>query len=333
MVEIDLMNLIDSPEVAKAYILYRAERAKERAKLAKYRDIIMKRALTADDANAKANANLDENSFSGRMYEANEDLWKETALEDFMPKEIADLHRNGELYLHDLSRFALGQHNCLTADLAHILDNGLITRQLQLRSPSRFYTACQQVAVIFQILSQCQFGGIASGHIDRDLAPYVTKSEKRLKIKFKDLKHSLGEDEWRQLIAKELEEELSQGSEALIHNLASLQSRPGAQLPFSSLNLGLDTSLEGRLVTKHILKAMINGVGPNHTTPAFPILCFQIKKGYNFYPEDPNYDLKLLAIECATKRLTPNFVNCDCSNDHGEPDNPDTWLTAMGLVA
>ena len=330
LVEIELMSIVHRPDIAKAYILYRAERAQERAKLAKYQDIIRKRALVPDEANAKANANLDENSFSGRMYEASEDLWKEIALSEFMPTEIADLHRNMQLYLHDLSRFALGQHNCLTTDLEYILKHGLKTRQLQLRQPSRFYTACQQVAVIFQILSQCQFGGIASGHIDRDLAPYVAKSKQRLQKKYDYLKTKLNVQDMDYLIEKELNEELYQGCEALIHNLASLQSRPGSQLPFSSLNLGLDTSTEGRAVTKHLLEAMINGVGPHHTTPAFPILCFQIKKGINFYPTDPNYDLKLLAIKCAAMRLTPNFVNCDCSNDHGEPDNPDTWLTAMG---
>ena len=108
LVEIELMSIVHRPDIAKAYILYRAERAQERAKLAKYQDIIRKRALVPDEANAKANANLDENSFSGRMYEASEDLWKEIALSEFMPTEIADLHRNMQLYLHDLSRFALG---------------------------------------------------------------------------------------------------------------------------------------------------------------------------------------------------------------------------------
>lgn len=172
--------------------------------------------------------------------------------------------------------------------------------------------------------------GIASGHIDRDLAPYVKKSRERLEKKYKNYAEEFGIDYVSAMVNKELEEEMQQGCEALIHNLASLQSRPGAQLPFSSLNCGTDTSDEGRLVNKYLLQAMINGVGPFHTTPAFPIICFQIKKGINFYPEDPNYDLKQLAIKCATMRLTPNFVNCDCSNDHGEPDNPDTWLTAMG---
>lgn len=157
-VEVGLMDYMNAEAVAKAYILYREERRKAREKAAKYRDIIMQRAVAADEANAKANANLDENSFSGRMYEASEALWKEIALEDFMPDDIAQLHRECQLYLHDLSRFALGEHNCSTIDLAGILERGLITRQIKLRSPSRFYTACQQVAVIFQILSQCQFG-------------------------------------------------------------------------------------------------------------------------------------------------------------------------------
>lgn len=273
---------------------------------------------------------MDENSFSGRMYEASEELWKETALDDFMPVEIANLHKNGEIYQHDLARFALGQHNCLTVNMKPLLENGFITRHVTLRPPAKFATACQQIAVIFQILSQHQFGGIASGHIDRDLAPFVAKSRERLLEKYKDLRTDLKLWQIQDLVIHDLEDELKQGAEALIHNLATLQSRPGAQLPFSSLNLGADTSEEGRLACKAILEAMINGVGPHHTTPPFPILCFQVKKGINKDPGDPNYDLKQLAIKCATMRLTPNFVNLDCSICNSDPDDPDTWLTAMG---
>lgn len=322
LIEIDLYAIADAPTVAKAFILFREKRKQERDKANRYARIIKTRAVSPDSANAKANANLDENSFSGRMYEASEELWKETALDDFMPKDIAKLHRDGILYLHDLARFALGQHNCLTVNMEPLLRDGFVTRHVTLRSPSRFYTACQQIAVIFQILSQHQYGGIASGHIDRDLAPYVQKSIDRLNRKYPEQT-----PEFRQ---RELEEELAQGAEALIHNLATLQSRPGAQLPFSSLNLGADTSENGRMAARAILQAMINGVGPNHTTPPFPILCFQCKDGINMKPEDPNYDLKMLAIECATKRLTPNFVNLDSSVAHSDPNDPDTWLTAMG---
>lgn len=328
LIEIDLYAIADAPETAKAFILFREKRKQERDKANRYANMIRSRALTPDEANAAANANLDENSFTGRMYEANEALWKETALDEFMPKEIADLHKAGILYLHDLSRFAIGQHNCLTVDFSHIWKHGFITRQATLRPPARFSTACQQVAVIFQVLSQHQFGGIASGHIDRDLAPFVDMSRKKLMKKYQNC--GLSKEQANALVQTDLEEEIKQGCEALVHNLATLQSRPGAQLPFSSMNLGLDTSEDGRLVSKGILEAMIAGVGPHHQTPPFPILCFQMKKGVNRYPEDPNYDLYQLAIECAARRLTPNFVNCDSSVCHTNPNDPDTELTAMG---
>lgn len=328
LIEIDLYAIADSPTIAKAFILFREKRKQERNKANRYAQIIKSRAISPEDSNNKANANLDENSFSGRMYEASEDLWKETALDEFMPAETAQLHRDAELYQHDLARFALGQHNCLTVNLQPLLDNGFITRHVTLRTPSRFSVACQQVAVIFQILSQHQFGGIASGHIDRDLAKYVEKSRAKLTEKYGAI--AMSEKERTAQIEKDLQDELAQGAEALVHNLATLQSRPGAQLPFSSLNLGADTSPDGRLACRAILQAMINGVGPHHTTPPFPILCFQVKKGVNKNPEDPNYDLKLLAIKCAALRLTPNFVNLDASICHSDPDDPDTWLTAMG---
>lgn len=328
LIEIDLYAIAEAPETAKAFILFREKRKQERDKANRYANMIRSRALTPDEANSKANANLDENSFTGRMYEANEALWKETALDEFMPKEIADLHNKGILYEHDLSRFAIGQHNCLTVDFSYIWDHGFQTRQATLRPPARFSTACQQVAVIFQVLSQHQFGGIASGHIDRDLARFVNMSRQKLIKKYQNV--GLSKEQARTLAEKDLIDEIHQGCEALVHNLATLQSRPGAQLPFSSLNLGLDTSEDGRMVSRGILEAMIEGVGPNHQTPPFPILCFQVKKGVNKDPGDPNYDLKILAIKCATRRLTPNFVNCDSSVCHANPNDPDTELTAMG---
>lgn len=329
LIEIDLYAIANAPAVAKAFILFREKRKQERDKANRYAQIIKSRAISPEESNNKANANLDENSFSGRMYEASEDLWKETALDDFMPTEIAQLHNDGELYQHDLARFALGQHNCLTVNMKPLLDNGFVTRHVTLRTPSKFSVACQQVAVIFQILSQHQFGGIASGHIDRDLAPYVAKSRKKLQDKYANM-HGMTDAERAAYVQSDLEDELKQGAEALVHNLATLQSRPGAQLPFSSLNLGADTSEDGRLACAAILQAMINGVGPHHTTPPFPILCFQVKAGINKNVGDPNYDLKRLAIKCATMRLTPNFVNLDCSITNSDPDDPDTWLTAMG---
>lgn len=103
------------------------------------------------------------------------------------------------------------------------------------------------------------------------------------------------------------------------------------QVPFTSINYGLDTSTEGRMIIKAILDATIDGLG-SHETPIFPISIFKVKKGINFYPKDPNYDLYLLAIECCSKRMYPNFVNCDASykQQYIIPDNPDTYPATMG---
>lgn len=325
-VENELMMMaddLDGVKIAKAYILYRDKHRIQREKNERYKDVVKQRAVAGEASNQRQNANLDEKSFSGRMYEASEAIWKMIAVEDFIPEDVRYWIDQGMLYPHDLARFALGQNNCLTVNLEQIFKEGFRTRHVHLRPPARFSSACQQLAVIFQVLSQHQFGGIASGHIDRELAPFVKKTEE--KVRAVAQKYGLGED----YIQEQVANDLKQGAEALVHNLATLQSRPGAQLPFSSINLGADTSKEGRMVAHAILTAVKDGVGVTHNTPPFPIVCFQIKKGINFYPDDPNHDLKMLAIECSTRRLTPNYVNLDSSVCHST-DDPDTWLTAMG---
>lgn len=103
-----------------------------------------------------------------------------------------------------------------------------------------------------------------------------------------------------------------------------------SQLPFTSLNLGRDTSVEGRMVSKSLLLASLDGIGKFHKTSIFPILIFQHKKGVNANPGDPNYDLKQLAIKSLCKRIYPNFVNCDFSENVEDFDNPDTYMMSMG---
>lgn len=316
------IELCDYPAVAKEFILYREKHRQEREKALKYKKIIKDRAINPEESDAKQNANVDECSFSGRMYEASEALWKETALEDFMSKEAAVLHKDGKLYYHDLSRYAIGQHNCLQLSLSYIFEHGLKTRQSHLRPPSRFASACQQIAVIMQIISQCQYGGISEPHLDRTLKPFLQKSRDRIDRKFPYLSKEDKE--------KMLNDEIEQGAEALVANLSSLQSRSGSQLPFSSINYGADSDPDAIRIACAITNAMIDGVGPNHITPPFPILCYQVKKGVNRYPTDPGYKSFKLAIKCMTMRLTPQIVNLDSSVAHSDENNPDTWLTAMG---
>lgn len=128
----------------------------------------------------------------------------------------------------------------------------------------------------------------------------------------------------------QLEKEGQQAAQGLYHNLNTLESRQGSQVPFTSINLGRDTSPEGRQVTKDILNASIDGIGKYHQTSIFPISIFQYKQGVNANPGDPNYDLKRLALKSLSKRIYPNWVNCDYSNAHEDLDNIDTYFATMG---
>ena len=124
--------------------------------------------------------------------------------------------------------------------------------------------------------------------------------------------------------------EVKQGAEGMLHNLNSLQSRAGNQLPFSSINYGTCTLPEGRIVIRAILDATIRGTG-NGQTSIFPCQIFQMLDGVNTKPEDPNYDLFKHAIKCTSMRMYPNYVNCDWSKDQGyNKDDPRTYPSTMG---
>lgn len=125
--------------------------------------------------------------------------------------------------------------------------------------------------------------------------------------------------------------ELHQAVEGLYHNLNTLQSRSGGQLPFSSLNYGLCTSIEGRMVTKALLEVSIEGLGKLHRTSIFPCGIFVLKDGVNRKPGDPNYDLFQLALKSTSQRLYPNYCNADWSNWQGyDLDNPNEYPSTMG---
>lgn len=129
---------------------------------------------------------------------------------------------------------------------------------------------------------------------------------------------------------EQLEKEIAQASEGLYHNLNTLESRQGSQVPFTSINLGRDTSPEGRMIIKGIFNASLNGIGKFHKTSIFPISIFQHKRGCNANPGDPNYDMKQLALKSLAKRIYPNFVNCDWAEAHETEGDIDTYFATMG---
>lgn len=121
-----------------------------------------------------------------------------------------------------------------------------------------------------------------------------------------------------------------QSAQGLFHNLNTLESRQGSQVPFTSVNIGRDTSSEGRLVTQWIFEASLNGIGKNHLTSIFPISIFQYKQGTNANKEDINYDLKQLGLKSMSKRIYPNWCNGDWSQAHEDMDDPNTFFSTMG---
>lgn len=231
-------------------------------------------------------------------------------------------------------------HNCLTIPFDKLLKNGFSTRQTDVRPANSVNTAMQLVAVIFQLQSLQQFGGVSASHLDWTMVPYVRKSfNKHFRNGLKYIEDQAGligvyknptnhtveeisiEDGWYKLYPKAYqyaldmtEKECHQAVEGMYHNLNTLQSRSGNQLPFTSINYGTCTLPEGRMVTKAILEVSIEGLGKFGRTPIFPCGIFQYMKGVNDKPGTPNYDLKLLALKSTSKRLYPNYANCDWTN-------------------
>lgn len=347
IVETQLMQS-SRPDVAKAYILYRNERTKIRDRNSKLVQRVMERVDFKVDN--RSNANVDEKSFSGREKEASADIGKIIAL-DFggLSKEVADAHKEMLVYQHDLEKAVYGIHNCLQLNFQEIFTYGFKTRNGDVRPPSNFSTACQLVAVAFQCQSQVQFGGVGTIHLDYDLAPFVKKSFfKHYKdgVKYidgRELDHSFHPDmsiddpdyktyseKAYQYAMDMLEKEGKQSAQGLYHNLNTLESRQGSQVPFTSINLGRDTSTEGRMVTRWIMEASLDGIGKHHLTSIFPISIFQYKQGTNAEAGDVNYDLKKLALDSMSKRIYPNWCNCDWSQAHEDPDNVDTMFSTMG---
>lgn len=340
------------PEVAKSYIIYRDQRSKERTRRSKLVKAVMKRIEATAVENA--NANVDEKSFSGREKEASADIQKIIALDYTLSPEVSSAHKDMLLYQHDLEKTNIGQHNCLFSDMGKLFSEGFVTRNGDVRPPATLSSACQQTAVIFQCQSQVQFGGVGTVHLDLDLKPFAKKSFRKHihhyhtdvlgysnenadiilaqngPIEIDNMKLKAAMPEAYNFAMKQLEREGTQAAEAMFHNLNTLESRAGSQVPFTSINFGRDTSSEGRFVTRKMLEASLAGIGKHHLTPIFPISIFQYKQGCNANPEDPNYDLKQLAIKSLSKRIYPNFVNCDFSEAHEDPNDPDTFFATMG---
>ena len=340
-------------DVARKYIIYRNNRTAVREKNTKLMKDISEK-LSANNVQNQ-NANVDEKSFGGRVGEASDTVLKKYALDNCMSEMARNNHLNNEIYIHDLNSYAVGMHNCLSVPFDKLLSEGFNTRQTDVRPAQSVSTAFQLVAVIFQLQSLQQFGGVSATHLDWTMIPYVRKSFwKYYKdgliyiAKDKDYSaHIIGypsadiisikdtiaydnKDAYKYAMDK-TEKEIYQAVEGLYHNLNTLQSRSGNQLPFTSINYGTCAEPEGRMVTKALLEVSINGIGKLHKTSIFPCGIFQCMKGVNRKPGDPNYDLFRLALKSTAQRLYPNYANVDWSGNEGyDRNDPKTFFSTMG---
>ena len=347
----------DYPEIARAYIRYRYLRELARNDYNKLMDTVGEKLNATNVQNQ--NANVDEHSFGGRMGEMNSAVARRYALDYIVSPMAKENHLNNMIYIHDLDHYAVGSHNCLSIPFDDLLAKGFNTRQTDVRPANSINTAFQLIAVIFQLQSLQQFGGVSATHLDWTMVPYVRKSfykhwEEAMKYIYnqpldfsiedtrfrfsKKAEVSIEDDYFKSFGYKVYnyaidmtKKEIQQAVEAMYHNLNTLQSRSGNQLPFTSINYGTCTLPEGRMITKALIEGSIKGIGKLHKTSIFPCGIFQCMKGVNREPGDPNYDLFKLALRSTAQRLYPNYANVDWSGNAGyDVNDPCTYFSTMG---
>lgn len=344
-------------DAAKAYILYRNERTKRREARSDLNKTIS--SLVSSEASdldlKRENANIDGNAPMGIMLQFGSEVSKKFALENLIEPEQARAHQEGLIHIHDLNLYSVCW-NCCQIPAGKLLKQGFSTGHGYIREPNSIQTAAALMCIILQSNQNSMFGGQAIPLFEYDLAPYVMKSY------FKNLKElaqyegisldissleaysqdnntiidynpfsSPIEQKIYQEARKLTEKQTYQAMEALIHNLNTMQSRAGAQTPFSSINYGTGTTPEQRLVIKSVLEATDAGMGSGET-PIFPVQVFKVLDGTNTKKGDPNYDLFQLACKVSAKRLFPNFVfiNAPYNYQFYKKGHPETEVVVMG---
>ena len=358
-------------DIADEYSAYRESRSRVReAKTRLMRDmtdLTFVKSRHSDDQ--RENANVDADAPMGTMLKYGSTASKRWCLTNLISKQFADDHISGKIHIHDLDFYALTT-TCTQISLKKLFEGGFFTGHGYLREPNSIGSYAALACIAIQANQNDQHGGQSIPMFEYDLAPGVSKTFIKNVIKIMDI---IGYDQKKiDKIDKTLKEEFTakgriiatagdmletfipfgsgtniynkalaytrketfQAMEALIHNLNTMSSRAGAQVPFSSINYGTGTTEEQRMVMEECLNALEAGLG-NGETSIFPIHVFKVKKGVNFEEGDPNYDLFIRACEVSAKRLFPNFVFLDApyNAQFYKEGDPDTEVATMGCVA
>ena len=345
---------------AKSYEEYRRHRSDIRISKSDLMQVYKTIAIAdaSEDSDVKrSNANVDGNSAMGKMLQFGAEGSKVFAKTTLMKPEYAEAHNCGDIHVHDLDFYATGTLTCCQTDPFRLFENGgFNTGHGHLRTPNSIGSYAALAAIVLQANQNEQHGGQSIPNFDYAMAPGVDKTfRKSLKRniekynKFADKKVSVEINDYvefgddakleRMKIPKavveasteDTERETKQAMEGFVHNLNTMHSRAGAQVPFTSINFGTDTSPAGRLVSRMLLEATNDGLGHGET-PIFPISIFKVKEGINYNPEDPNYDLFKLSMQVSAKRLFPNFCFIDAPYNlkYYKPGDYRTEIATMG---
>lgn len=294
-------------DLARAYIEYRHDRDSEREKRSQLTHEI--RGLIEQSNVSLLNENANKDS---KVIPTQRDLLagivaKHYAKQHILPRDIVIAHERGEIHYHDLDYAPFfPMFNCMLIDLKGMLTNGFKMGNAEIEQPKSISTATAVTAQIIAQVASHIYGGTTINRIDEILAPYVRVSyEKHLETAKK-----WGIADAHHYADSQTEKECYDAFQSLEYEVNTLHTANG-QTPFVTFGFGLGTSKEARLVQQSILKNRIAGLGKNRKTAVFPKLVFAIKKGLNHQFSDPNYDIKQLALECASKRMYPDILNYD----------------------
>ena len=301
-------ELLEAKEYALAeeYITYRTQRDFERSKATDINFSIHK-LLNKDQAVVNENANKDSDVFNTQRDLTAGIVGKSIGLQ-MLPKHVANAHQKGDIHYHDLDYSPYTpMTNCCLIDFKGMLENGFKIGNAEVESPKSIQTATAQISQIIANVASSQYGGCSADRIDEVLAPYA---EKNYQKHLKDAEEWVLPEKREDYAWKKTQKDIYDAMQSLEYEINTLFTSNG-QTPFTSLGFGLGTNRFEREIQKAILNIRIKGLGSEHRTAIFPKLIFTLKRGFNLEEGTPNYDIKQLALECATKRMYPDVLSYD----------------------
>ncbi|PRT68970.1 anaerobic ribonucleoside-triphosphate reductase [Streptococcus anginosus] len=305
IVEHELLNA-NEYAIAESYITYRTQRDFARSKATDINFTIGK-LLNKDQAVVNENANKDSDVFNTQRDLTAGIVGKSIGLQ-MLPPHVANAHQKGDIHYHDLDYSPYTpMTNCCLIDFKGMLANGFKIGNAEVESPKSIQTATAQISQIIANVASSQYGGCSADRIDEVLAPYAEKNyEKHLK----DAREWVVPEKQEEFAWTKTKKDIYDAMQSLEYEINTLFTSNG-QTPFTSLGFGLGTNRFEREIQKAILQIRIKGLGSEHRTAIFPKLIFTLKRGLNLEPGSPNYDIKQLALECATKRMYPDVLSYD----------------------